>query len=122
MKTKDIPDELVELIIGDQLEIGWEYISWGKKITLEKTDDVMNHSLADIIAKELKADKDNYDIPVKLTRKELQWPCKPPVDYYACIYMDKHDGDSCGVIVLHENKVREKINNHIKEIKKLLDV
>ena len=118
MIIKDIPEEVVHLLVGPQLERGWEYTYWGKKITIGETDKVTKDNFASIIAVILEAD--DYDIPVKLTRKILQWPIEPPVSYYACIYMDKHDGDSYGTVVFHEDAIKKGIKKleKIWEIKK----
>ncbi len=121
MIIKDIPEQLVEILVAPHLEHGWEYTYWGKKITLEKgiDDKISNQEMMKVVREEL--DTENYEVPVYIKRTDLQWPCEMPVIYCACIYMDKHDGDSFGIVFLHENEVKEKVNNLVNEIKELLD-
>lgn len=86
----------------------------GKKIIAEDTP-VINVSLTKLVTEELEAD--GYQVPVNLKRENVQ--CKSGI-WYACIYMDKYEGEFCGVVVLPEEKINEKIDKQIKRIKNSL--
>ncbi len=119
MKVEDLPEQLVEILVGEHFEQGWEYTYWGKKITFEDKDSCMKSTLEEAVVQELETD--GYDIDVNLKLKDIRHDKGDPSIYCACIYMDKHDGDSCGVVVLHMDRVKEKVDNLVKEIKNLLD-
>ena len=115
LKSEDLNEDLVKILVDEHLDPGWEYSYWGKKIT---TDDfgVMNSEFKEYVTELLQADI--YQVPVNI--KRINFQTKSGI-WYACIYMDDHDMDSCGVIVWPEEKVKEIIAEHRKEILGRLD-
>ena len=110
MKIEDLDIDTVEILVNDHLNKGWEYTYWGKEITAEDTPMTKN-SLTKLVTEELEAD--GYQVPVNLKRENVQCDCGI---WYACIYMDKYDGESCGVVVWPIEKVKEIMENHIEEL------
>jgi len=115
MKSEDISDDLVKILVDEYLNDGWDYHYWGKKITTEDFG-LMNSEFKEYVTEILEAD--NYQVPVSIKRRNFQ--TKSGI-WYACIYMDDHDGDSCGVVVWPKEKVEEIAEEHKKEVLEKLD-
>ncbi len=117
MKSSDLPDELVDIMIKPWFNRGWEYIYWGKKIILEK--ETKREEFLDYVLEELNA-KD-YDF----TSEDIEFPLDCDYleeNYYAFLYMDEHDGDHYGIVIYCEEEVEQWIKDKAGKIMKLLDI
>ena len=120
MKSKDVNEDIVQIMIEPYLNHGWEYSYWGKKIviSIDGTELVERKVFIEYVLKEFEAE--DYE----LTAEDIDFPLDNKFlgdDYYAFIYMDKHDGDHVGIVIFHEEEVKRWVKDKANETKKLLD-
>ena len=111
MKIKDINEDIIAILISDYLETGWDYIYWGKQFFTNKKTTI--EKFLQKVSKELLVE--DYEVPVEMEEEFI-----PGITYVACLYMDKHDGDSYGVMIMKNSEAIKKVKEHITEFKKLL--
>ena len=117
MISEDLDIKIVELLVNDYLEQGWEYSYWGKKIIVNKKD--TQKEILEFISKELELE--DYDIVIKdFFDIEFFGNIKEFIsgkEYYCCLFIDGHDGDSYGVVIY----IKEEIVEMIEKRKKAID-
>ena len=128
MKTKDIPEELVDIMIEPYLNHGWEYTYWGKKILTCKGGKAYEIRGGYVIDREDFIDYVLEELGAKdyeMTPKDIDFPYDNKIVgdvFYAFLYMDKHDGDHYGVVIFHREEVERWIKDKAGAINKLLEI
>ncbi len=117
IKRKEIKQELEKILVEDYFDTGWEYTYWGIKVIIN--GNITIEQFYQFISEELDAKGYEIDLPKDVTRDISNYNnCQ---NYYACLYSDKYDGESYGVVIYSEQEVKEILIKKIEKIRSLTE-